>query len=295
MPFVIKKFPSIKGKKIQVFLMQDTPLNMSSSQKLLAGGRVLDEEGNRYQNGQKVKGDFVQVVLFEGYTKGLNPLFETDDFAFFDKPSGIMVHPISRYTKYTLLDEIRYHFGDNANLAHRIDQETSGLVLVSKHKLSDIYLKMMFESKKYQKTYQAIVCGKITNNITINSPISKENGAIGVRMKVCKNGKASTTHIKPIKYYKEKNQTLIEAIPITGRQHQIRVHAHSIGHPIVGDPIYGVDDKIADAYLSKTLSLEDRIKYIGYERLMLHSYNLKFTYNNRTYNIFSKQSFGYNL
>jgi 23S rRNA pseudouridine1911/1915/1917 synthase len=294
MPFVLKSFPTVPGKKIQQFLLNEVGLTMSVSQKLLAKGRVFDEKGNRLQNGQKLKEGIIQIAMFEGQTRGLKPLFDTPDFAFFDKPSGVMVHPTSRNTEYTLLDEIRYHFGDNANLAHRIDQETSGLVLVTKHKISDIILKTMFEEKKYQKTYRALVKGKIENEITVNNPITKENGAIGVRMKTCDSGKESTTIIKPIEYYKEKNQTLIEAKPITGRQHQIRVHTYSIGHPIVGDPIYGIEDSIADAYLLKKLSYEERMKHIGYERLMLHAYNLQFEYNDREYNIFSKQTFGYN-
>jgi 23S rRNA pseudouridine1911/1915/1917 synthase len=294
MPFVLKSFPTVPGKKIQQFLLNEVGLTMSVSQKLLAKGRVFDEKGNRLQNGQKLKEGIIQIAMFEGQTRGLKPLFDTPDFAFFDKPSGVMVHPTSRNTEYTLLDEIRYHFGDNANLAHRIDQETSGLVLVTKHKISDIILKTMFEEKKYQKTYRALVKGKIENEIAVNSPITKENGAIGVRMKTCDSGKESTTIIKPIEYYQEKNQTLIEAKPITGRQHQIRVHTYSIEHPIVGDPIYGVEDSIADAYLLKKLSYEERMKHIGYERLMLHAYNLQFEYNDREYNIFSKQTFGYN-
>jgi 23S rRNA pseudouridine1911/1915/1917 synthase len=294
MPFVLKSFPTVPGKKIQQFLLNEVGLTMSVSQKLLAKGRVFDEKGNRLQNGQKLKEGVIQIAMFEGQTRGLKPLFDTPDFAFFDKPSGVMVHPTSRNTEYTLLDEIRYHFGDNANLAHRIDQETSGLVLVTKHKISDIILKTMFEEKKYQKTYRALLKGKVENETTVNSPITKENGAIGVRMKTCDSGKESTTIIKPIEYYQEKNQTLIEAKPITGRQHQIRVHTYSIEHPIVGDPIYGVEDSIADAYLLKKLSYEERMKHIGYERLMLHAYNLQFEYNDREYNIFSKQTFGYN-
>ena len=135
MPFVLKKYPAAKGKKIQLFLLNEAGLSMSVSQKLLSKGRVFDENGNRYQNGQTLKGEFVQVAVFEGQTRGLKPIFNTKDFAIFDKPSGIMVHPTSKDTAYSLLDEIRYHFGDTANLAHRIDLETSGLVLVTKIKL----------------------------------------------------------------------------------------------------------------------------------------------------------------
>lgn len=97
-----------------------------------------------------------------------------------------------------------------------------------------------------------------------------------------------------MRYFKDLDQTLVEAIPLTGRQHQIRVHLDSIGHTIVGDPIYGVDEEIADKYLCKILSSQDRMKYIGESRLMLHALNLEFQYDDTTYNIFSKQNFGYN-
>lgn len=110
-------------------------------------------------------------------------------------------------------------------------------------------------------------------------------------MKVCsenENGKESTTIIKPIKYNKEKDLTLIEAIPLTGRQHQIRVHLHSIGHTILGDPIYGVDDENAENYLNKTLSKEDRFKITGSSRLWLHANHLEFPYKGVTYKIYSK-------
>jgi len=293
MPFILKKF-YVKdeiGKKIQQFLIDNTSVNISNSQKLLAKGRVFDENNKVLQNGQKVKGEFIQVALFEGYTRGLKPIFETEDFAVFDKPSGVMVHPTSRNTEYTLLDEIRYHFGESANLAHRIDQETSGLVLVTKHKYSDIILKEMFENKLYDKNYLAVVEGEITDNLEIDSGIRKAiNSKIGVKMETSNDGKDSFTSIKAISYDKEKNQTLVEATPLTGRQHQIRVHLQSIGHRIVGDPIYGIDEDIADKYLLKTLSKDERINITGDKRLLLHANYLSFKYKNVNYKIYSKLS-----
>jgi len=293
MPFMLKKFfiKENTGKKIQQFLIDKTPLTVSTSQKLLAKGRVFDENNKVLQNGQKVKGDFIQIALFEGHTRGLKPIFETDDFAVFDKPSGVMVHPTSRNTAYTLLDEIRYHFGETANLAHRIDQETSGLVLVTKNKYSDMILKEMFENKLYDKNYLAVVEGKIDNEIKIDSGIKKAvNSKIGVKMQTSPDGKESLTFIKPIRYDKEKNQTFIEATPHTGRQHQIRVHLESIGHRIVGDPIYGIDEDIADRYLLKTLSKEERYGATGDERLLLHANYLSFEYKSIRYKIYSKLS-----
>jgi 23S rRNA pseudouridine1911/1915/1917 synthase len=211
------------------------------------------------------------------------------DFAVFDKPSGLMVHPTRKTTAYSLLDEIRYHFGNEADLAHRIDAETSGLVLVAKNKHASTILKTMFENRECNKTYLALVKGQLKNNITIISPISKSNSTIAVRM-TCVNqkGKDSTTHIHPLEFNEKNNTTLVKAVPITGRQHQIRVHLDSIGHTILGDPIYGVNDQIADECLRKTLSGERRVEFTGAKRLMLHANNLSFTYKDVEYDIVSE-------
>jgi len=279
MPFILKKFPAIAGKKIQQFLIDDAGLSLSQSQKYIAKCRVFDANNKVLQNGERLKTEYVQVAMFEGITRGLKPIFQTNDFAFFDKPSGVMVHPTSRNTEYTLLDEIRYHFGDSANLAHRIDQETSGLVLVTKNKYSDMILKEKFENKEYKKSYLAIVQGKLEKPV---------GGKIGVKMCTSEDGKDSYTEIKPFKYDSVTNQTLVEAMPLTGRQHQIRVHLYHIGHPIVGDPIYGVDEEIADRYLLKKLSMEKRLQTIGHERLLLHANYLEFFYEKQLYKIYSK-------
>ncbi len=291
MPFVLKKYKAVAGKKIQLFLLNEVGLSMSVSQKLLSRGRVFDEDGKRFQNGQTLKDGYVSVAVFEGQTRGLKPIFNTSDFAIFDKPSGVMVHPTSKDTTYSLLDEIRYHFGETANLAHRIDQETSGLVLVTKNKVADIFLKTMFEDKKYKKSYKAYVKGHIKESLKIGSGIKKDGGKIGVKMKVALDGKESLTFINPINYDEKNDITLVEAIPHTGRQHQLRVHLNSIGHPIVGDPIYAVNEEIADKYLCKNLSKDERMKHIGYHRLMLHANYLEFKYNDKIYKVYSKQEF----
>ena len=291
MPFLFKKYNTVKGKKVQQFLLDEAKLSSSVSQKLLSKNRVFDDQGNILKNGQILKGEYIQVAVFEGRTRGLKPMFEVQDFAVFDKPSGVMVHPTRKTTEYCLLDEIRHHFGEQADLAHRIDAETSGLVLVAKNKHASRILKTMFENRQYEKSYLALVKGHLQDNITIDAPISKSTGSINIKM-TCDNesGKASTTHIKPLKFNKQDDTTLVETIPITGRQHQIRVHLDSIGHTILGDPIYGVDDQIADEYLTKTLSEEKRIELTGARRLMLHANSLSFTYKDKEYNITSKFS-----
>ena len=288
MPFTLKKHKAIIGKKIQIFLIHELGLDPKIGQRLTSKGRIFDENMNTINTGDLIPSDYIYIAVFEGISRGLKPLIEFNDFAIFDKPTNLMVHPISKNTPYSLLDEIRFHFGENANLIHRIDAETSGLVIVGKNKKSEKDLKDMFQEKKYHKSYLAIAQGHIKEELTINKGLDREGLVIGVRMKVCDDGKESITIIKPIKYNKEKDLTLIEAIPLTGRQHQIRVHLYSIGHRIFGDPIYGVDDENAENYLNKTLSEEDRFKVTKSNRLWLHANYLEFEYKNITYKIFSK-------
>lgn len=288
MPFTLKKYKAIKDKKIQIFLIHELGLDPKIGQRLTSKGRIFDENMNTINTGETIPTEYIYIAVFEGVSRGLKPLIEFSDFAIFDKPTNLMVHPISKSTPYSLLDEIRFHFGEDANLIHRIDAETSGLVIVGKNKKSEIALKEMFQEKKYHKSYLAIAQGHIKEEITIDKGLDREGLVIGVRMKVCDDGKESVTIIKPIKYNKEKDLTLIEAIPLTGRQHQIRVHLHSIGHTILGDPIYGVDDDSAENYLNKTLSLEDRFTVTKSSRLWLHANYLEFTFKDITYKIFSK-------
>ena len=290
MPFILKKFDAKKGEKIQLFLLKNLGYKPAVAHRLISRGRIFDSKHKSYLISESIKEEFIYIALFEGHTRGLKPLHTFLDFAIFDKPSNLVIHPNSKKTEYSLLDEIRYHFGDKANQAHRIDAETSGLVLVGKHEKATNALAGMFETKDYKKSYLAIVEGEISKELTINKNLKKEGKKIGVRMAVCdKNeGKESITHVKPIEYNKEKDITLIELIPITGRQHQIRVHLYSIGHRIVGDPIYGVNDESAEAYLNKTLSDERRLKATGSYRLWLHANYLEFDFKKITYKIFSK-------
>ena len=101
MPFILKKFKTIKGKKIQQFLINEVGVSSSFAQKLIAKGRVFGQNKRQIKTNEFLTCDFIEISIFEGQTKGLKPIFVTSDFAVFDKPSGIMVHPISKNTQYT--------------------------------------------------------------------------------------------------------------------------------------------------------------------------------------------------
>lgn len=291
MPYILKKINVSKAMKIEEFLLENTNLDENTINSLVSKGKILNDKNKRLQKNQIVKDGYINIYVFEPKSKGLKPLFETFHFAIFDKPSGLKVHPSAIDEEYTLLDEIEFYLGKDASLVHRIDAETSGLVLVSKNPYSQMVLNSMFEEKKYSKKYLAYVENEIKENLVIDSKIGNSKGLIKLKMQVCDNGKESLTKIKPISYNKDTNTTLVEASPITGRQHQIRVHLDSIGHRIIGDPIYGIDEKLCNKFLRKNMDEKERLEVTGKSRLMLHAYSLEFTFLNIKYKISSKQEF----
>lgn len=288
MPFILKEFKAVKGKKIQISLLQDAALSTSFSQRMISRGRVFNSTQKAYRNNDLVEEDNIYIAVFEGHTRGLKPLITFKNFALFDKPSNLVIHPNSKKTKYSLLDEIRHHFGESANQAHRIDAETSGLVLVGLNNTYVNTLAKMFEEKKYKKAYLAIVEGEVKKEFIIDKNIDKERKKIGVRMAVKEEGKASQTKVKPLAYNNKRDLTLLHLEPQTGRQHQLRVHLYSENHKILGDPIYGVSDEDAEAYLDKTLNKEDRFKVTGSSRLWLQANYLEFELEGVIYKIYSK-------
>ncbi len=282
MPFVKKKFYAPVKQKAFLFLIRELHYKQQEAQRLIAKGRLLVAGVPMTHTAGFVEGDF-EFIYFEPITKSLQPLFQTEDFVLFDKPSGLLIHPQSRHTPYSLLDEIRYQFGRDANITHRIDQETSGLVLAAKHKESERDLKILFQERQIQKYYLAFVHGKVENCLHINAPLLREKSersSVRTIVTVNEHGKSSETVITPLHYYPKHHVTLVEAKPLTGRQHQIRVHLFHVKHPIVGDPIYGQEAKDIVKFLDKKISANSRIRKSGASRLLLHAYKLEFTYGN---------------
>jgi 23S rRNA pseudouridine1911/1915/1917 synthase len=291
MGFVQKEFTLAPNVKIMEFLVKHLHINTREAKRMIDRGRVVI-------NGQKVyskvfksdKPSSLQCMVFEAKPVGIKPLFQTEDFAIFNKPSGVIIHPNGLKGDNTLLDDVRALFGNGANLVHRIDKETSGLIIASKHSFSESILKTLFEKREVNKSYLALVEGIIDKEITIEAKIATNlDKNIKVKSIISDEGKDAETIIKPL--FSKNNQTLVEASPVTGRTHQIRVHLNHIGHRIVGDPLYGVDNDIAFKYLEKTLTKEERISFTGDERLNLHAYKIKFNYRNRTYVFVEKESF----
>ena len=284
MPFVKRPFHVEKPIKAFLFIMKQFNFTQGEAQRLIAKGRILINGESIYYTGEIIEGD-IEVVYFEPKSRGVKPIFVDKNFLVFDKPSGVLVHPNTMATEYSMLDEVRTHSGQNANGTHRIDMETSGLFLASRHKSAERFLKGSFERKHIQKYYLAWVVGEIEKSFTVEESICIRNDYTTKKHKVeiCKEGKYAKTEFKPLYYDAELDTTLVECKPLTGRLHQIRIHLFHVKHPILGDPIYGTSFEASDKYLDMNITEEERFIATGATRLMLHANTLLFPYGCQYY------------
>ena len=292
MPFVKEKFHIEEETIAFLYVMRTLNYTQGQAQRHIAKGRLIINGESMTYTGAKIQGD-VEMVFFRPKGTGVRPTFQNNDFMVFEKPSGVLVHPNTMATPYSMLDEVRSIAGDNANGTHRIDMETSGLFLASKHKKAEHYLKSSFENRTIKKSYLAWVDGKLTEAFTSTERIKvNKEGYDETKHKVfiSDEGKRAHTDFVPLEYDANLDATLVACYPHTGRLHQIRIHLFHVKHPILGDPIYGASYAASDDYLDMTQSDENRLIQHGAPRLMLHAQSLEFVYGSRFY-IESREDF----
>jgi len=278
-PFVKKSFHIKEEILAFVFLIRQFGMSQGEAQRLIDRGRLLIEGRSMMDKSARISGE-VEVVYFEPESRGMKPLFSNRDFLLFEKESGVLVHPKTMQTPYSLLDEIRSFAGKDANAVHRIDMETSGLLMASRHKQAERYLKNAFEKRQIEKSYLAWVRGRVDEAFQVDVPLKVRADYSSDKHKVCVDdeGKHAETFFIPVAYDERLDASLLACHPHTGRTHQIRVHLFHVKHPILGDPIYGCSFEAANRYLEGELDLEDRMREMGASRLMLHAQSLKFHY-----------------
>ena len=219
----------------------------------------LLEEGNILVNGKKVKPSYAvkeedkitinkpqpKETLLKEEDIPIEIVYEDNDMLVVNKPKGLVVHPGNGNPDGTLVNAIRHHCKDTLSgiggeirpgIVHRLDKDTSGLLMIAKNDKTHIALSEQIASRQVKKTYIALVRGIVKENeATINMPIGRSTKD-RKKMAVQKNGKEAITHFKVLKRYQ--GYTLLEVKIDTGRTHQIRVHLSEIGYPVVGDSIY---------------------------------------------------------
>jgi len=260
------------GERIDVFLRRVLGYSRQFIKKLI-------DEGNIKVNEKEIKpsyilnlGDKISLMIEEEEENNLKLddilIYEDDDIMVINKPSGLLVHPTDenwmkdisalKFNKKTLAYMIYKERGakiyglERLGLVHRLDAETSGVMVVAKNRHSQISLYKQFYERRVSKNYKALCIGIIDNDeVLIDAPIGRFTGR--KKLDVMEYGKDAITRIKVIE--RGDRNTYINVFPLTGRTNQIRVHLSFIKHPILGDRIY-----------SKT----------SFERLMLHSYSIGF-------------------
>ena len=201
----------------------------------------------------------------------LDIVYEDDDIIVINKPFGIVTHPGAGNWNGTLANALLYHDKnlsklDRAGLVHRLDKNTSGLMVVAKNSKSQKYLVEELQTHSVEREYSAIVYGNMISGGIVNEPIGRDSKD-RIKQTVLSNGKEAVTHYRVIDRYK--NHTHVKAILETGRTHQIRVHLSHIGHPLIGDPLYGGRVRFPK---KANQELKDTLR--GFDRHALHSKKL---------------------
>lgn len=250
-----------EGKRLDVFIAQNSNFSRNATQILLAEDKIY-VQGIRPSKSYKIKsGDCIEILLqpacdvdIIAQNIPLDIYYEDNDLLVVNKPKGMVVHPANGNQEGTLVNALMFHCKESLSgingeirpgIVHRIDKDTSGLLVVAKNDIAHENLALQFKAHSITRKYQAIAYGNIKQDQgDIDAPLGRHKTD---RKKFCVthiNSKNAFTHYTVLE--RLKGFTLIEAQLKTGRTHQIRVHMQSIGHPLAGDPVYGPKNLITE-------------------------------------------------
>ena len=218
-------------------------------------------------------------------------IFEDESLLVVHKPADLVCHPTKGDIYSSLISRVRLYLPSEATSAHminRLDRETSGLVLIAKDKETARLLARQWESRSVFKTYRALVLEwPERDTLEIHASLGKDlRSAVYVKDAVCEYVTPASTHVKVLKRFKRQGKpySLLEVYPLTGRKHQIRIHLQSIGHSIVGDKLYGLDERYYLALVNGTLADEDRANLLlPYQALHAQSVSIDLNGERRTF------------
>ena len=248
-------YADIPGERLDAFLARCAEgLTRSAAQKLMEQGLVTRNGKPGKKNDKLNPGDRVEYEIPEAKPADIAPtqmdlkiVYEDEDLLVIDKPKGLVVHPAPGHQEDTLVNGLLYAMGDDLSgingelrpgIVHRIDKDTSGLLAVAKNDYAHTWLASQLKDHSMHRVYEAIVVGNLKEDSgTVDAPIGRHPSD---RKKMCvteRNSRNAVTHWEVIDRYR--GYTHIRCKLETGRTHQIRVHMAHIGHPILGDTVYG--------------------------------------------------------
>lgn len=262
--------------RVDACLSKHSELSRSRIAALIAEGALTLDGEVETKAAVKVKaGQMLRLTLPQVRSAGieaedipLSILYQDADIAVVDKPCGMVVHPAAGNERGTLVNALLYHVRDlsgiggemRPGIVHRLDKDTSGLILIAKNDRAHAALSEQFKARTMEKHYRAVAYGAFSQQSgRIDAPIAR-HPVDRKRMAVVQGGKPSATEWRVLEPLQ--GATYLDVHLLTGRTHQIRVHMHSIGHPLLGDCIYAPNLKTR----------------VWIPRLMLHAYSLAFTH-----------------
>ena len=243
------------GERLDAFVARVCPeLTRSAAQKLLEQGAVTRNGKPGKKNDKLNPGDAVSVTIPQPKEVDivakdipLDIVYEDEDVVVINKPKGLVVHPAAGHQDDTLVNGLLYALGDDLSgingelrpgIVHRIDKDTSGLLAVAKNDLAHTMLASQLKDHSMHRVYECIVCGSFREDSgTVDAPIGRHPTDRKKMTVTPRNSKEAVTHWEVVKRYR--GYTHIRCKLETGRTHQIRVHMAHIGHPILGDMVYG--------------------------------------------------------
>ena len=286
--------PEQEGRRLDHFLREILFWRSRTSiQRLIEKGAVLVGEGRKARPSLKVRAGEVVTILLPPRPPGeisteplpeVPVLFEDAYLLAVDKPPGLAVHPSGRRVEGTLIGILHARYpgdpggdGPLPRLCHRLDKETSGVLLVTKDERARHLLGKQFEERRVKKTYLALVEGVPDRKEgIIDLPLAPDpRSPVRLKMEARRDGRGQSALTRFRVLESRGRFSLLEVRPATGRQHQIRVHLAAMGHPVVGDKIYGPDENLFLHALEGGLTPEDMEKLV-LPRHALHAWKLKF-------------------
>ena len=248
-------YADMPGERLDAFLARAVPeLTRSAAQRLIEEGQVRRNGRPGKKNDKLSVDDAVEYTIPEPKETDIVPtqmdlkiVYEDEDLLVIDKPKGLVVHPAAGHQDDTLVNGLLYALGDDLSgingelrpgIVHRIDKDTSGLLAVAKNDRAHTFLASQLKDHTMARTYEAIVCGSFREDSgTVDAPIGRHPSDRKKMTVTERNSKHAVTHWEVVRRYR--GYTHIRCRLETGRTHQIRVHMAHIGHPILGDTVYG--------------------------------------------------------
>ena len=247
------KFIVAGGMRLDKLISEHTELSRSAAARLIEQGSVLVDGSCADKKDCPRAGAEVEITLTEPQSTDILPenilleiIYEDGDLLVVNKPKGMVVHPAAGHYSGTLVNALMFHCGGSLSgingetrpgIVHRIDKDTSGLLIVAKNDFAHIGLSEQIKAHSFTREYETVVCGAVMEDGTVDAPIGRHKTE---RKKMCvtrENSREAVTHYYVLRNYA--GYTHLRLRLETGRTHQIRVHMAYIGHPVAGDAVYG--------------------------------------------------------